>query len=216
MAAGDLSATNIFSLGAGFNVQNSSTTANRDITEVLGANGDIACQTPFNNTVTASASYEVCGSVTLAIDLGSEVGGYIVRSVELAHSAGQAPTVTIEGMSFAGATVTERTYAISQAVDIATVAGLITSGLDAAAEATEISHRWECEITQSIGSDGGVSFAVSRTPKYSYTESGLGSATTVPAITSPAGMVCESYENSDSNQETDTYTASFVGKLVSV
>ena len=166
MAAGDLSATNTFSLGAGFNVQNSTTTANRDITEVLGANGDIQCQTPFNIVSTASASYEVCGSVTLGISLGSEVSGYIVRSVELQHSAGQAPTVNIEGLAFAGATVTERTYAISQAVDIANVVGLITASLDVNAEATEVTHRWECEITQSIGSDGNVSFAVSRTPKY--------------------------------------------------
>ena len=216
MAAGDLGATNLFSLGAGFNVQSSSTTANRDITEVLGANGDIQCQTPFNSVTTATAEYEVCGAVSLALSLGGTVGGLIIRAVELSHSAGQAPRVTVEGISFPGATVTNRTYAISQAVDIAAVAGLITGGLDANAEATEITHRWECEITQSMGSDGQVAFAVSRTPKYTYSESGIGTFTGTPAITTPAGMVLESFENSDSNQETDTYTASFVNKLVSV
>jgi hypothetical protein len=53
---------------------------------------------------------------------------------------------------------------------------------------------------------------VSRTPKLTYTESGIGTATSAPAIT---GYTIESYENSDSNQETDTYTATFVKELVS-
>jgi hypothetical protein len=212
MAIGDLGATNIFSLGTGFNVQSSSVNRNQDITEVLSSIGDIACQTPFNAVITASAEYEVCGSQTLALALGSEIGGYIVRSVELSQSAGQAPTVAIEGLSFPSATVTARTYAISQAINIAAISpGLTTpsTGL----EPTEVSHRWECEITQSMGSDGQVKYAVSRTPKYTYTESGLGTLASAPTKT---GMVLESFENSDSNQETDTYTCTFTHGLTSV
>jgi hypothetical protein len=214
MAAGDLGATNIFGLGTGFNIQSSSTNHNQDITEVLSGSGDVACLTPFNTVSTANAEYEVCGSVTLSLVLGSVINGWIVNSVELSHSAGQAPSVTVEGIKFPSATVTTREYSISQAANIALVAGLISSGLDANAEATEISHRWECEITQSMGSDGQVAFAISRTPKYTYTESGIGTATT-PAISAPTGMVLESFENSDSNQETDTYTATFVKGLES-
>lgn len=216
MAAGDLGATDIFSLGAGFNVQSSSTGTQKSITEVLASNGDIACHTPFGTVVTASAEYEVCGSQTLSIDLGAEVGGYIVNSVELSHSAGQAPTVRVSGLAFdGGETVVTNEYSISQAVNIATVAGLIDTGLAANSEATEVNYRWECQITQSIGSDGQVSFAVSRTPKLTYTESGLGTATSAPSDSSDTALILESYENSDSNQETDTYTATFVKKLAS-
>jgi hypothetical protein len=210
MAIGDLGATDIFSLGAGFNAQSSSTNNARDIVEVLGASGDIACLTPFNTVVTTSAEYEVCGSQTLSISLGDVVGGYIVNSVELSHSAGSAPTVSIEGIAFdGGETVNSNAYAISQAVNIASVSGLM--GV-ASTEATEISYRWECEVTQSMGSDGQVSYAVSRTPKLTYTESGIGTLSSAPSITD---YTLESYENSDSNQETDTYTATFVKELVS-
>lgn len=209
MAAGDLGATDLFSLGAGFHPQNSSVSNSRSITEVLGSDGDIACQTPFNTVVTASAQYEVCGSQTLSITLGDVVGGYIVTSVDLSHSAGEAPTVAIEGIAFdGGETVATNTFAISQAVNIASVAGLIGGS----GEPTEINYRWECQVTQSLGSDGQVSYAVSRTPKLTYTESGLGTLVSAPSI---AGYVLESYENSDSNQETDTYTATFVKLLAS-
>jgi len=213
MPAGDLAATDIFSLGAPFHVQSSSTNTQNSITEVLGADGDIKCLTPFNTVVTASADYEVCGSGTLAVDLGGRPDDYIITSVELSHSAGEAPSVSIEGMAFdGGETVTTNEYSISQAIDIAAVAGEITSGLDASAEATEVSYRWECQLTQTIGSDGQVSFAVSRTPKLTYTESGIGTATGTPVI---SGYTLESYENSDSNQETDTYTATFTKELAS-
>jgi hypothetical protein len=206
MAAGDLGATNIFSLGAGFNVQSSSTSNSRDITEVLSSVGDIACETPFNTVITANAEYEVCGEATLALLLGDTVGGYLVNSVELSHSAGQAPTVTIEGLDWPDATITNRTYSISEAINIAAVESKISE------EATEVTHRWECEITQSMGSDGQVAYAVSRTPKYTYTEGGLGTLSSAPTIT---GMTLESFENSDSNQETDTYTCTFTQGLAS-
>jgi hypothetical protein len=211
MAAGDLGATNIFSLGAGFNVQSSSTSNSRDITEVLSSVGDIACETPFNTVTTANAEYEVCGSATLALLLGDTVGGYLVNSVELSHSAGQAPTVTIEGLDWPDATITNRTYSISEAINIAAVASKLTTP-SSGIEATEVTHRWECEITQSMGSDGQVKFAVSRTPKYTYTEGGLGTLTDAPTITD---MTLESFENSDSNQETDTYTCTFTQGLAS-
>jgi len=218
MAAGDLAATDIFSLGSGFNPQSSSTNNARSITEVLASDGDIACQTPFNTVVTASAEYEVCGDAELSITLGDVVGGYIVNSVEYSQSAGSAPTVSVEGIAFdGGETVATNEYAISLTADFDDVAtnALIDTGLDDNAEPTEISHRWECEVTQSIGSDGQVSFAVSRTPKFTYTESGLGTATSAPSDSSDADLILESYENSDSNQETDTYTATFVKKLTS-
>ena len=211
MAAGELGATNIFGLGTGFNVQNSTVTRNQDVTEVLGASGDVTCLTPFNLVATASAEYEVCGSQTLGIDLGAEEGGYIVNSVELSHSAGQAPSVSIQGLAFPSATVTERTYSISQAVNIAAVAAGLTTP-STGIMPTEVSHRWECEVTQSVGSDGQVAFAASRTPKYTYTESGLGTLASAPTKT---GMTLESWENSDSNQETDTYTCTFTQGLTS-
>jgi len=213
MAAGDLGATDIFSLGAGFNAQSSTLNYNRDITEVMSSVGDIACQTAFNTVTTVTAEYEVCGSVTLSIEVGDEVGGYLVTSVEASHSAGQAPTVTIEGLAWPSATVATRTYSISQALNIASVASELTTP-SSGIEATEVTHRWEVEVTQSIGSDGEVAYAVSRTPKYTYTESGLGTLSAPgPTIT---GMKLESYDNSDSNQETDTYTCTFTEGLTSV
>lgn len=218
MAAGDLTATDLFSLGAGFNPQSSTVSNARSITEVLAADGDIACQTPFNTVVTASAEYEVCGDAALSITLGDDSTGYIITSVEYSQSAGEAPTVSVEGIAFdGGETFTGNTYAISLTADFDNVAtnALIDTGLDANAEPTEIMHRWECEVTQSIGSDGQVSFAVSRTPKFSYTESGLGTATSAPSDSGDSDLILESFENSDSNQETDTYTASFTKKLAS-
>lgn len=217
MAAGDLAATNIFSLGAGFHVQNSTTSNQRSITEVLGSDGAIQCQTPFGTVVTASAEYEVCGDATLSISLGAVVGGYIVQSVEASQSAGEAPRVSIEGIAFdGGETVATNEYDITLAFDaddVSTIA-LYDTNLDANAEPTEVSYRWEAQITQTTGSDGEISFAVSRTPKLTYTESGIGTASAPgPADASDADLVLESYENSDSNQETDTYTATSVKKL---
>lgn len=213
MAAGDLGATDLFSLGAGFNPQSATVSSARTLTEVLGANGDGACLTPFMTVVNATADYEVCGSQTLSIGLGDVVGGYIVTAVELAHKAGEAPTVSIQGTAYdGGETVAGRTYDISQAVNIASVVSLIGSGLDANAEATEVSYRWECQLTTGVGSDGQVSFVSPRTPKLTYTESGIGTATSTPVI---SGYTLESYENSDSNQEIDTYTATFIKQLTS-
>ncbi len=217
MASGDLGATDLFSLGAGFNAQSSDVDNNRDIVEVLAADGDIACHTPFNTVVTATAEYEVCGSQTLAITLGGLVNGYLVQSVELTHEAGSAPTVTVEGVAYdGGEQPTHRNeYAISQAVNIALVSGLIDTGLDAGAEATSVTFRWECQITVGTGSDGQVSFAVTRTPKLMYEEAGQGTATSAPSDSSDTALILENYKNSDRNQELDTYSASFVKKLTS-
>ena len=213
MAAGDLGATDIFSLGAGFNAQSSTISNGRDIVDTLSSTGDIACQNAFNTEVTATAEYEVCGSQTLSITLGSVVGGYMVTNVELSHEAGQAPRVSITGIANDGgeSTTGTRTYAISQAVDIAAVASILTTPATGI-EATSVTHTWAMERTTGMGSDGQVAFAIARTPKYTYTESGQGTLSAAPTIT---GMILESYENSDSNQELDTYTCTFTGALVS-
>lgn len=218
MAAGDLAATDIFSLGSPFHAQSSTVNTNQDITEVLASDGDIICQTQFNTVATATVEYEVCGDGALSLSLGDIVGGYQIRMIEASQEAGQAPRVTVEGVAYdGGETATENTYAVSltfDADDVSTNA-LIDTGLDASAEATSITYRWEMELTTGMGSDGQVSFVVSRTPRLTYDESGIGTATSAPSDSSDAALILVSYENSDSNQEIDTYTASFTKLLVS-
>jgi hypothetical protein len=211
MALGDLGSTDIFSLGAGFHAQNTEVSNEQDIVDVLASDGDIACKNGFNTQVTVTAEYEVCGSVTLAIDLGSVVGGYIVRSVELSHEAGAAPRVSIEGIKYGGSeTVSEQAYAISQAVNIASVASGLTTPASGI-EATSVTRRWECEISTAMGPDGEVSYAVTRTPVETYEESGSGTLASAPTMT---GYTLSAFANSDSNQELDTYSCSFEKGLV--
>lgn len=201
-------ASNLFNLPAGFHPQSSEESSSRDIVDVLGATGDIQCQTGFNAETTATAEYEVCGSVTLSISLGAVVNGYIVRSVELSHEAGQAPTVRIEGIKYvSGTTITQRTHAISQAVNAAAVVGLVN-----ASNATSVTYRWEVEISTAMGPNGQVAYAVSRTPKLTYEESGTGHLSAEPSVTN---YITVSYANSDSNQELDTYTATLEQPLTS-
>jgi len=213
MAAGDLGATDIFSPGSTWNVQNSSVSTSNSITEVLGSTGDIACLTPFQETATASAEYEGCGTPGLSeYVLGGVVGGYTVTSIEASQSAGEAPRLSIEGMGFDGGedVSNNRTYSITQDFDISSVTG--ENVIDTSGEPTEISDRWEMQLTQTIGSDGQVSYVVSRTPKATYTESGIGTLGSAPSL---SGWTLESWEDSDSNQETDTYTCTFSTELTS-
>ncbi len=128
--------------------------------------------------------------------LGAVVGGYLVRSVELTPEAGQAPRVTVEGLAWTETKRSQRTYAISQAVNIAAVAGLIDAGLDANAEATSVTHRWGCEITTAMGNTGQVGFTNSYS-KYTYEESGTGTATSAPSDLSDSDLIIVNYENSD-------------------
>lgn len=213
MAIGDLGATDIFGLGGSFHAQSSTTTNSNDVVEVLEGGGDVACLNQFNDEVTATVEYQVCGSTTLSVSLGDDASGFIIRSVELSHEAGQAPTVTIEGVAYdGGETVKDSTYAISQAVNIAAVASILTTPISGV-EATSITHRWEMEVTTSMGSDGQVSYAWPRTPMVTYEESGSGTLASAPTVT---GYTLESWENSDANQELDTYACTFKSGLTSV
>ena len=214
MALGDLGSTDLFSLGAGFNAQSTTISNGNDVVDTLSSTGDIACQNAFNTEVTATAEYEVCGSQTLSLSLGSVVGGYMITNVEASHEAGQAPRVSVTGIANDGGEDVSgtRTYAISLNLNIAAVASVLTTP-SSGIEATSVTHTWAMERTTGMGSDGQVSFAVARTPKYTYSESGQGTLASAPTIT---GMVLESYENSDSNQELDTYTCSFTDGLTSV
>jgi len=212
MAIGDLGATDIFSPGAGWNVQSSTVTESEDIVEVLDGAGDVACLTPFGEENVATAEYELCGAVgTIALTLGGLEGGYIVRSVEFSQEAGQAPRLSVEGIAYdGGETLSSRTYAISESG--LTVADMNSLTVTGGGEETSITRRWEMELVTQPGGDGQIAYVAPRTPMEMYEESGSGTMA-APAL---AGYTLESFENSDSNQELDTYSVSFKKGLTTV
>ncbi len=205
MATGDLGATDIFSPGVGWNVQSSTVTASEDIVEVLDGAGDVSCLTPFGEENVATAEYELCGEVgTISLTLGGLEGGYIVRSVELSQEAGQAPRLSVDGIAYdGGETLSSRTYEINETgLTILDMNGLTVTG---GGEETSITRRWEMELVTQPGGDGQVAYVAPRTPMEMYEESGSGTMV-APALTD---YTLESFENSDSNQELDTYSVSF-------
>lgn len=195
-------ATDVFSLGGGFHPQTSEINNSRDIVDVLNANGDVQCQTGFNTRNEVSVEYEVCGQSTLSISIGGVVNGYIVRLVEYSHEAGQAPVVRVEGIKYdGGETVSTRTYAISQAINPALIVSPLTG-----TDPTSATRRWECEISEAMGANGQVKFAASRTVKEFYEEEGTGELASAPAYTD---FIVSGFDNSQSNQEFNTYSVSY-------
>lgn len=211
MATGDLGATDIFSPGTGWNIQSSTVTRSEDIVDVLDGDGDVVCQPNFNEENVASAEYQLCGEAgTISLTLGAVTNGYIVRSIELSHEAGQAPNLTVEGIAYdGGESLTNRTSVISvTGLSVAALSGseLAVSG---SGEATSVTRRWEMELVTAPGGDGNVAYVAPRTPMETYEESGVGSLDLVTTLPTLTNYVLESAENSDSNQEMDTYSLSF-------
>jgi hypothetical protein len=201
----NLGATDLFSLGAGFNAQNSSADFSQTVVDVLSAAGDVVCQPTFDARIVALAEYEVCGTPTLALTLGAVVGGYITTSAEYTHEAGSPARITINGTAYVETeTLAAKTYALSFAIPALPTSEITTpaSGL----EVNSVSKTWALELTEGVGANGNVKFVTPRTLKLTHTESGLGQLASAPTMT---GFALESYNNSDSNQELDTYSLTF-------
>jgi hypothetical protein len=201
----NLGATDIFSLGTGFNAQNSNVDFSQTVNDVLSAAGDVACQPTSDPRFVTLAEYEVCATPTLSISLGGVVGGYIVTSVEYSHEAGSPATVSVNGTAYDGnETVASKTYALSFAIPAIPTSGLTTPS--SGVEVNSVTKTWALELTEGMGANGTVKFVTPRTLKLTHTEEGLGVLAAAPTMT---GFALESYSNSDSNQELDTYTCTF-------
>jgi len=202
MALGDIGATDLFSLGSGFNAQSTKTDVTNKIVDVLDALGNVECQSEFEITANATTEYEVCGTPTLAFNLGGVVNDYIITSGSITYEAGEAPKVTMSGIAYDGnETVASRIYAVSHAVS-ATVPTLISSALK---EQTSVTYTWEIQLATGMGANGQIALVSPRTAKEMYTEEGQGSLSAKPTL---SGYVCDAWGNSDENQELDTYTFS--------
>lgn len=216
MALGDLGATDLFGIGTGdgWHVQSSTLSGSQDIVDVLNATGDVACQPTFGEENTASAEYELCGDAgAISLTLGDDTTGYIIRSVEFSQEAGQAPRMSIEGVVYdGGEALSDRTYAISETgLTSSALNNLTVAGTGNSIDPTSITRRWEMELVTQLGGDGQIGQVAPRTPMETYEESGSGSLGADPSI---ANYTLESFENSDSNQELDTYSVSFKKGLV--
>ena len=205
MALGDLGATNIFSVAGGWHAQSATVTTSQNIVSVIDATGAVACLNEFEASTTATVEYEGCGAASDTITLGGEVGGYIVRSVEVSHEAGQAPRLTVEGVSYAGGThgLTNDTV-VTAAADISAVSSGLTTPVSL--DATSVTERYECEVVTQLGGDGEILRTETHSPIETYEESGSGSLGSAPTKT---GYTLESWEDSDANQELDTYSCTF-------
>ena len=194
-------ATNIFNLGSGFEVQNSSTPTTFKVVKTRKGNSNGACMRRFEETVNATATYKVCGTPTLQLSLGGVVNGFIIVRVTATHEAGEDPEVVVEGTAYDGnETVRARTFAISHAFT-EDVVGQI-SGMDA----TQTTHVWELQLATGMGGNGQIKFANPHSGDKTYTEEGLGSFASEPSI---EGYECEEYTPNDDNQELNTYSATF-------
>ena len=117
----------------------------------------------------------------------------------------------MEGIAYdGGETLSSRTYAISESG--LTVADMNSLTVTGGGEETSITRRWEMELVTQPGGDGQIAYVAPRTPMEMYEESGSGTMA-APAL---AGYTLESFENSDSNQELDTYSVSFKKGLTTV
>ena len=213
MAIGDLGATDIFLIGTtnGWHAQSSTKTASEDIVEVLDGTGSVSCLTPFGEENVATAEYELCGTAgVINLELGAVKGGYILRNVEFSHEAGQAPRMSVEGIAYDGnETLGDNTYTINKTAISNLDIDTNKENVSGVGDATSITQRWEIELVTQPGGDGQIAYVTPRTPMETYEESGSGATSGVPAIATPLGYVLESFEDSDSNQELDTYSVSF-------
>jgi len=219
-------ATDIFSLGANFSPQSSSTRETREFAQVLAADGDLACESSgFNVTTEYTGEYGHCGgSNGVVTDLGtvlSQFGGVedskIVTGVDIVMDNKSHPTVTVTGHNHANNAHagSERTYDVAgkigdqQGVGITLAtfaAGSLTNSSITPANntaITRITYSVSCEHMDTEDETGDHHDGQNRTCRIDLTVEGIG---TEADITLGSDWATDDTEDSDANDASDTFS----------
>jgi len=162
--------------------------------------------------------YRCCATtpITLSVSLGSGIGSVLVTGMDLQRSAGDVATVTMFGLTIPDQELSlpAHTFDINANITPLEVETAIT---DPATGISAITQSGQYTITVSFGkNEYGISTIVNTSnPLLVYSEEGAGS---IPLGTLPSLgidlITCTGFDNSASNQEMDTYSATFSGPFV--
>lgn len=99
----DLGATDLFSLGAGFHAQESSSEPTSEEALAQAANGDMACVNYHNSMTNSRTRYKYCGTAlktalgSILTAFGRVVNGILPTDLEISFSSGEQTEITLSG-----------------------------------------------------------------------------------------------------------------------
>jgi len=215
-------ATDLFSVGAEASPQTSTTSETRERSLTLAANGDKACESSaYNVTTEYTADYESCstGSIvatlgTLLSTFGAVASSKLVTGIEITLSNKAYPSFSITGHNHAvnAHTSGERTFDASAAIPAQIGTG-ITMPMLATTKQISIATSTVTGATFSVtlehmdteGADGDHFDGENRTCRVEASISGIGNE---GDVTWGADWIVDDNSDTDSNQESDTFTTS--------
>ena len=209
--------SNLFSLGANFHSQGSSTRTVLDRAMILDAAGNSQCETMINQRDEVTNEFAYCNATpaigtdlaTLLTKFGDVHGGYVVTQLAINFKAGEYATVSVTGHQHAANTHAAGTpvgYAdVSAAVPasagfgVPTFAGMTDGTLATGASATLTFSMQHVDV---LSATGGHFVGKNLTPTAELTYQWEGTPTTPQPAT---GWTTDSYGGDDSNAEFDKY-----------
>ena len=212
-----INASNLFSLGANFHAQGSTTRTVLDRAMIQDANGNEECETMINSRDEVTANYDYCNAVpaigtdlaTLLTKFGDVHGGYKVTQLVIEFAAGQYAKVSITGHQHAAATHAAGLPAGYADVSAAVIAGAgfgvptftgVTLGTDATPASATIT--FSMNHVDVLAADGTHFVGKNLTPTAEISVAYEGVPTTAQPMT---GWTTDSYGGDDSNSEFDKY-----------
>lgn len=215
-------ATDLFGLGSNFSIQSSSTRETRERAMSLKANGDVACESgEFNVTFEYENVAEHCGATAgTRSDLGAKLTGFggvfdskVLTSLEHTLNNKAIPSLTLQGHQHEenAHTTGLRVYDVSalfpdgqgHGVDLSSLTADNAITISANGSFTGATFTASLEHMDSEGADGDHFDGQNRTCKVEVRLEGLGAKSTV---TLGANWILDDEEDSDSNQESDTFS----------
>jgi len=146
----DLGASNLFSLGANFKAQNSSSPHERTPATVIDADGDVACESMIDNMTTYSNSFGYCNDTPdIKTDLGANLTAFgtvadskMLDEIVINFERGAQATVDVTGHNHdnnAHASTDAGVSDVSAAVPASAGFGVPAFGVTVGSDATPIS-----------------------------------------------------------------------------
>lgn len=209
----DLGATDLFSLGASFHAQSSSSEGYSTEAVALAADGDVACTRLHDSGTNYSATYKFCGTniVTALGSVLAEFGGVrngkLVTGIDISFSAGEQPEITVNGHNHTtnahGATNAPNVFNVSAAIAGTVGAGNVAEiGTQAGTNADVVSSSFSFSLNHiDVEGSQGHAAGESITARCDVTLEYVG----VPSVTASSwNQILYAY--TDGNEELDAAT----------
>ena len=205
-----IEATDLFSLGAQFNPQSSSSMDRKDRATALDEKGNVNCESMTNNSDEYSVEYTYCGTDikgdlgTLLTAFGNPSNSKLVTGIDISFQAGQQPTVSVRGVQYPSTISSIQNADVSAAVPASaggvTVPDLTGNTMGTDASPISLSISLSLNHVTAVGADGEVFTAENITFTAEADVEYLGVPTSYDA---PTGWTTDEYGESDSNNDLD-------------